>query len=262
MKQEKKAKAEINRDHELLEQKKQVIEYGNVLKYDPMIQCNVALLGFHSKFISASKSGHYGSIELKRDQIGANEVFVSIPKGTEDQTDSRMKVWFQLKGTTQYLSCGKSGALFLGEADGHHDRPKMWIVEKDEKEGTFSFKSEMQGTYLCAEKERVVANRKEKKEWEGWRMIVIRDEQPGSNAMVKGSPVKWILTSTDQSKKFEMQPPLTPKHGSLSGPNVVTVDENTKYQKVYGFGAAVQQHSLSLSLCSHLHFYSNIGCPI
>merc|ERR1712083_437756 len=87
----------------------------------------------------------------------------------------------------------KNGELFLREADGNHDRPKTWIVEKNEKQGTFSFKSEKHGTYLCAEKKRVVANRRKKKQWERWRVIVIRDakhsdidEQPGS---AKGTKV-------------------------------------------------------------------------
>ena len=52
--------------------------------------------------------------------------------------------------------------------------------------------------------------------------------------------VKWIMTATDHSKTFELQSPLTPIDGAASDlSNVVTIDEDTTYQKVYGFGAAV-----------------------
>ena len=51
--------------------------------------------------------------------------------------------------------------------------------------------------------------------------------------------VKWITTATDQSKKFELQSPLIAIDGSPSDSIIVTVDENVKYQNIYGFGAAV-----------------------
>lgn len=54
-----------------------------------------------------------------------------------------------------------------------------------------------------------------------------------------GSKVEWIMTATDQSKKFELQSPLTPTNGFPSEQNIVTIDEDITYQNVYGFGAAV-----------------------
>ena len=238
LKQEKKAKAEIQKHYDLVEQKKQVIEYGNVIHYSPLVQQNIAFLGFHSKYMSAFKNG---SFEIKRDRIGGNEVFVSIPiiAGVENQSDYRMKVCFRLKGTELYLSCRPKGVLTLQpHVKGQYiswniyfsniSSPmnisendkcpylkgwEMWIVEKDEKHGTFAFKSK-HNTYLCAERKKVVANRKKKKQWEHWRIIVVRD---------KSEAQKQPQSDVQSSKSTFDDPAISTKGGpSQQQPDDVT----------------------------------------
>ena len=57
---------------------------------------------------------------------------------------------------------------------------------------------------------------------------------------ITGDGIKWILTSTDETKKFEMQYPLIAMNGSSNRQNIININEQTTYQKMYGFGAAVK----------------------
>eukprot|EP01084_Bolivina_argentea_P090284 162719_1 len=66
------------------------------------------------------------------------------------------------------------------------------------------------------------------------------------NVNVSGSGVKWIVTSTDKSKLFAMQFPLVINNGTSNKQNVLTINEATTYQKMYGFGAALTQSSAYL----------------
>eukprot|EP01084_Bolivina_argentea_P284101 486778_1 len=169
LKQEKKAKREMHKHKDLIEQKKQYIEHGNIQKYNPLTEINISLLGFHNKYISGYKNG---KLELKKSNIGENEIFTSIPilKDIETQKDYRMKVCFKLNNTNLYLSCEKNGSLSLKKWCRNWE---TFCVEKEEKSGMFSFKS-YHNTYLCAEKNKAVGNRKRKGDWEKWRCIVVQ----------------------------------------------------------------------------------------
>ena len=169
LKQEKKAHRELHKHKDLFEQKKQYMEHGNILHYNPMIEANIALLGFHSKFLSAYKNG---KIEVKADEIGTNEILTAVPITKGMDNDNRCKVFLKLNGCDLYLSAAKNGKLEIKEWARNYEK---WVVEKDEKTGMFAFKS-YHGKYLCAEKGGIPkADRKNKKDWEKWRVVVVQN---------------------------------------------------------------------------------------
>ena len=189
MKQEKEAKKEMHKMQDLVEQKKQYIESGKILHYNPIIKQNVAFLGFHRNYLSAFKNN---KLELKTDKIGENEIFTTIPitKGIEDQTDNRCKVAIQPYGTNLYLCCAKDGSLMFQEYCRSYEQ---WIVEKEENTGMFSFKS-CHNTYLCAEKNGIPnGKKKKKKDWEKWRIIVVQvqetKDKENEGKTTKGQPM-------------------------------------------------------------------------
>ena len=184
LKKEKEAKRELHKHKDLVEQKKQYEEYGDILHYNPLVQQNIAFLGFHNKYMSGHKNGKF---ELKADKIGESEIFTTIPitKGIEDQSDYRCKVAIMPYGTDLYLCCtNKDHKLKLQP---HCRNWEYWIVEKDEKTGMFSFKS-FHNTYLCAQSNgKPSANKKKKGDWEKWRIIIVQQPKQQQVKMVENT---------------------------------------------------------------------------
>ena len=124
------------------------------------------------------------TMELTKNKIGATEIWESIPitKGIEDQTDYRCKVALKVHGAELYLCCYKNGKLGLAEQIKAYE---MWVVEKEESTGMFSFKSH-HNTYLCADSNgKPIGDRKKKKDWEKWRIIVVQDKKDDKAALIK-----------------------------------------------------------------------------
>eukprot|EP01084_Bolivina_argentea_P111272 198603_1 len=206
IKQEKRARRELHKHKDLVEQKKQYVEHGNIQLYDPMVQTNIALLGFFNKYLSGFKNGKF---ELNQDSIASNEMFTSIPvtEGIDTQKDYRCKVCFQLNGTNLYLCCEKNGKLAVRKA---RKKWETWIVEQDNKSGMFSFKSH-HNTYLCAQKGKPNANRKNKGDYEKWRVVVIQQPQ---KEQLPAQPVENQSTKGYTPPKQQQQVPMAQNKGS------------------------------------------------
>ena len=58
--------------------------------------------------------------------------------------------------------------------------------------------------------------------------------------------VRWFVTASDQSQLFEFQNDLTIENGQSNINNIITLNEDTTYQRIYGFGAALTQSSAYL----------------
>eukprot|EP00484_Ammonia_sp_Unknown_P019942 CAMPEP_0197028440 /NCGR_PEP_ID=MMETSP1384-20130603/8126_1 /TAXON_ID=29189 /ORGANISM="Ammonia sp." /LENGTH=234 /DNA_ID=CAMNT_0042457445 /DNA_START=76 /DNA_END=780 /DNA_ORIENTATION=- len=171
LKHEKEAKRELHKHKDLVEQKKQYDEHGQILYYNPVLTQNIALLGFHNQYLSAFKNS---SLEVKAEKVGGNEVFTTVPllQGVDNQKDARCKVAIKPVGTELYLRCDKHGNLNLEQ---HCKEWEEWLVEKDEKSGMFSFKSAYWNTYLSAQSNgKPVADRKKVGDWEKWRVIMVQ----------------------------------------------------------------------------------------
>ena len=173
LKQEKKAYREMHKHQDLIEQKKQYIEHGKILYYNPVIQQNIALLGFHRNYMSAYTKNK--TLEIKKDKVGISEIWISEPITKDLNTDSRCKVALKPKSNPNlYLCCEKNGSLTLKP---HCKTWETWIVEKEESTGMFSFKS-YHNTYLCADSSgKPKGDRKHKKDWEKWRIVVVQQKE-------------------------------------------------------------------------------------
>eukprot|EP00486_Rosalina_sp_Unknown_P001932 CAMPEP_0201575546 /NCGR_PEP_ID=MMETSP0190_2-20130828/20817_1 /ASSEMBLY_ACC=CAM_ASM_000263 /TAXON_ID=37353 /ORGANISM="Rosalina sp." /LENGTH=158 /DNA_ID=CAMNT_0048005317 /DNA_START=337 /DNA_END=813 /DNA_ORIENTATION=- len=156
-------------------------------------------------------------MELKKDKIGATEFWESVPitKGIEDQSDYRCKVALKPYGSELYLCCHKNGSLALQP---HCKSYEQWIVEKEENTGMFSFKS-AHNTYLCAESNgKPIGNRKQKKDWEKWRIIVVQDkakeEQEKKAAMAAKIKQQQQQIAQNQQQIQQQQPGMPVNDGS------------------------------------------------
>lgn len=162
----------MHKHQDLVEQKKQYIEHGKILYYNPVIEQNIALLGFHRNYMSAYTKNK--TLELKKDKIGSSEIWISEPITKDLKTDSRCKVALKPKSNPSlYLCCEKNGSLSLKP---HCLSYETWIVEKEESTGMFSFKS-FHNTYLCSDNGKPTGDRKHKKDWEKWRIVVVQAKE-------------------------------------------------------------------------------------
>merc|ERR1712154_46786 len=82
-----------------------------------------------------------------------------------------------------YLSSEKNGKLMLRKEPKSYEK---WLVEKNEKTGMFSFKS-FHGKYLSAGRGKPVADRKHKKDWENWRVVVVQDAKQNDDSSLSGA---------------------------------------------------------------------------
>eukprot|EP00485_Elphidium_margaritaceum_P004651 CAMPEP_0202709030 /NCGR_PEP_ID=MMETSP1385-20130828/21168_1 /ASSEMBLY_ACC=CAM_ASM_000861 /TAXON_ID=933848 /ORGANISM="Elphidium margaritaceum" /LENGTH=451 /DNA_ID=CAMNT_0049368173 /DNA_START=52 /DNA_END=1407 /DNA_ORIENTATION=+ len=140
----------------------QVKQTSDGQAFDPSQKCIVAFLGHYNKHVSAFKNG---SIELKAENIGENETFVTVPRSKDGS-----KIGIKMLSSDLYLGTDKNGKMWLKP---HLKEWEEWIVEKDAS-GRFAFKAVRFNKYLCGQPNgKLVADRAKKDAWENWRMVMV-----------------------------------------------------------------------------------------